>query len=574
MMGSGLGKLAALVLAAFVALVALPGSARASHLGVIERSCVAYGSLGADPAKAVSAITRWDCSGKRASLEPERVFFRFALPEAGHAPEYATFRRAAFERLHLLVVDADGTVRSTNYRMNDMNIGKAGAFIRADLPQVTAQSRYAIAVLDLPTHSMMLDSMQLGAGEPGDNPAEFKLLLLLAALCGMLLMPLAFNLAFYRVLREQFLLWHAGLAMTLLATIVLTSGVSAYVVDLGMGTVNALMSLIYGAVVATGAMFAWAFIEPGKLHPWLRRALPACAVWSMAVCAWHAFFPFMLRPIQVDLAYAAFLPILAVFFWSVIDASRRGSRAVMFQIAGWMPLMLVALLRILSQVVPVVHPTDAMVLFYFGVVFEALATTLGVADRFLTIRRQRDMARTEADMLERLSEHDPLTGLLNRRAIEPDFAELRTAGFDTFALLDLDHFKRINDDFGHAVGDKVLRAVGEALQNQPDTMAVRLGGEEFALLMRGDDTQERAERMRQSIPVRVARGVPELDRVVTASMGLLELPRSGLKGVGFKEFYAKADKLLYEAKSGGRNRLIAERMRVFVPRKIERRRAA
>jgi diguanylate cyclase (GGDEF)-like protein len=247
---------------------------------------------------------------------------------------------------------------------------------------------------------------------------------------------------------------------------------------------------------------------------------------------------------------------------------------VLFQIVGWTPLMLVLMLRIVSQVVPVLRPTDAMVLFYLGAVFEALATTLGVADRFLAIRHQRDMARSEADMLERLSEHDPLTGLLNRRAIEPGFGELRYAGYESFALLDLDHFKRINDDFGHAVGDKVLRAVGEALQNQPDTMAVRMGGEEFALLMRGGDAQERAERMRQSIPVRVARAVPELDRVVTASMGLLELPRSGLKGVGFKEFYASADKLLYEAKSGGRNRLIAERMRVFVPRRVDRRRAA
>jgi diguanylate cyclase (GGDEF)-like protein len=184
------------------------------------------------------------------------------------------------------------------------------------------------------------------------------------------------------------------------------------------------------------------------------------------------------------------------------------------------------------------------------------------------------MARTEADMLERLSEHDPLTGLLNRRAIESDFGSLRQAGYDTFALLDLDHFKGINDDFGHAVGDKVLRAVGDALRNHPDTMAVRMGGEEFALLMRGANPQERAERMRQAIPVRVARSVPELDRMMTASMGLLELPRSGLKGVGLKEFYASADKLLYEAKSGGRNRMIAERMRMFVPRRVERRRAA
>lgn len=573
MTGSGF-KLAALVAAALCAFLALTGEARASHTGHVERSCFAYGALGADPARIIAPSTAWDCSGSIPSLEPERVFLRFALPKTGERPDHVTFRRAAFERLHVMVVDADGAVRSASYTIDQTEVGKAGAFIRAALPPLTAQSRYAIAAFDLPTHSLMLDSAQLASGDPIDTKADLELMMMLAALCGMLVMPLAFNVAFYRVLREQFLLWHAAMAMTLLATIALTSGVFVYVVDLDMGTVNALMTLIYGATVSTGAMFAWSFIEPGKLHPRLRRALPVCAVWSMVVSTLHAFFPFVLRPIQVDLCYAAYLPILVVFFWTVADACLRGSRAARFQIVGWLPLIFVAVLRIVYQVLPMLNPTDAMVLFYFGVVFEALATTMGVADRFLAIRRQRDTARTEADLLEHLSEHDPLTGLLNRRAIEPGFGGLREAGYDTFALLDLDHFKLINDDFGHGVGDKVLRAVATALQSHPDTMAVRMGGEEFALLLRGINTRERAERIRQSIPVRVAHAVPELDRVVTASMGLLELPRTGLKGIGFKEFYASADKLLYEAKSGGRNRLIAERMRMFVPRRVERRRAA
>jgi diguanylate cyclase (GGDEF)-like protein len=263
-----------------------------------------------------------------------------------------------------------------------------------------------------------------------------------------------------------------------------------------------------------------------------------------------------------------------VFLWTVLDACWRGSRAVRFQIVGWMPLILVAALRIASQFVPFVHPTDAMLLFYFGVVFEALATTLGVADRFLAIRRERDMAISEADSLERLSERDPLTALLNRRAIEPRFDELAKMGYDTFALLDLDHFKRVNDEFGHGVGDSVLRAVAHALQRDTDTLVVRMGGEEFALLLRGAGTRERAERKRQAIPIYVAREVPQLDRIVTASMGVIELPRSGLAGLGFKEIYAHADKLLYEAKSGGRNRSITEKMRLFVPRRTERRREA
>lgn len=574
MSGRVFARLAAAIAAAFLALIALPGSASAMFVPE-QPPCIAYGELDEDSTRAaLSPATRWDCSDPRPSLRPDRVMLRFELPQDGPAPEFVTFRRATFERLHVLVIDADGSTRAAYFGLNDTESGRAGSFVRAPLPATNAQSRYVVAVVDQPTHGMMLETLQLESGDPVDHPGELKLLVLLAGLCGMLLMPLAFNLAFYRVLREPFLLWHAAMALTLLGIIVCTSGLAVYLADFGMGTLNTLMALLYGASVSTGAMFAATFIEQDKLHPWLRRALPVCAIWSMLVSGFHALFPFVLRPVQIDIAYAAYLPVLAVFFWTVVDASWRGSRAVKFQIVGWLPLILVALLRVVTQIVPSAQPTDAMMLFYFGVVFEALATTLGVADRFMTIRRQRDMARSEAGMLERLSERDPLTGMLNRRAIEPRFDELLKSGFDTFALLDLDHFKRVNDDFGHSVGDNVLRAVAQALARDTDTLAVRMGGEEFALLLRGPNTRDRAERKRQAIAVRVAREVPELDRIVTASMGLLELPRSGIAGLGFDEIYAHADKLLYEAKSGGRNRCISEKLRLFVPRRTERRHAA
>ena len=100
MTGQGLGRLAAAIVAALVALLVLPAAAHAASGPPAGRVCVAYGSLDT----AVAPPAGWDCSGRRASLEPERVFLRFALPTNGAAPEYATFRRAAFERLHLLVV--------------------------------------------------------------------------------------------------------------------------------------------------------------------------------------------------------------------------------------------------------------------------------------------------------------------------------------------------------------------------------------------------------------------------------------------------------------------------------------
>ena len=158
---------------------------------------------------------------------------------------------------------------------------------------------------------------------------------------------------------------------------------------------------------------------------------------------------------------------------------------------------------------------------------------------------------------------------MNRRAIEPRFADLRKAGFNTVAVLDLDHFKALNDRHGHAKGDEALCAAAQALSPDGDCLAVRLGGEEFMLVLRGKDARRRAEQRRQAISQRVAAGVGGLDCLVTASMGLIELPRYKMDEVGFQRLYSIADRLLYEAKEGGRNRTVAEKITLFegAPRK-------
>jgi diguanylate cyclase (GGDEF)-like protein len=258
----------------------------------------------------------------------------------------------------------------------------------------------------------------------------------------------------------------------------------------------------------------------------------------------------------------------------LVDAWRRGSRAVRFQVVGWTPLLLVGLARLVSQLTPLLPPTDAMMLFYIGAVFEILATTMGVADRFMTIKHERDSARAEANVLERISERDPLTGLYNRRAIEERFHLHRANGYTAMAVIDLDHFKAINDTHGHGVGDQVLQVVGSALMQDSEMLAYRMGGEEFLLLLKGKDALQRAENRRRSITLRIAQEMPGLDRPVTASMGAIEIPTEVMPRAGFEELYAHADRLLYEAKEGGRNRMVTERMQTFDRRKSDRRRAA
>lgn len=374
----------------------------------------------------------------------------------------------------------------------------------------------------------------------------------------MLLMPLVFNAAFYRILREPFVVWHSALAISLMLTILVSSGLSAILLGLPVMTLSWMATMMFGLSVASGAMFTYSFVEPGRLHAKLRGALPYCACAAIALSAFHAAFPFVARPIQSTIYTAAFAPILAIFIWAMIDALRRGSRAAKFQVIGWAPMLMVGLTRLVTGLLPSLDSADAMLLFYFGCVFEVMSTAMGVADRFMTLKKQRDHARTEAELLERLSERDPLTGLLNRRALEEHYTKHRAEGFHTLAILDLDHFKAVNDGHGHAVGDAVLKAVAKALQPDDNVYAYRLGGEEFVLLLRGGEALDLAERRRRAIPAMVAQAVRHLSRPVTASMGVSAFAQTTSDREGFDALFERADKLLYQAKIAGRNRVMSE----------------
>jgi diguanylate cyclase (GGDEF)-like protein len=161
----------------------------------------------------------------------------------------------------------------------------------------------------------------------------------------------------------------------------------------------------------------------------------------------------------------------------------------------------------------------------------------------------------------RQAAQDPLTGLANRRALERWLAE-HWPGVElgqplALVLLDLDHFKKVNDRFGHDTGDRVLQIVGELLRAQcRDTdLAVRYGGEEFLLAFAGTDTASAlplAERIRLLIAGQEwSRLAPELD--VTSSIGLADASEA----LDAPALLTLADRRLYAAKSGGRNRVVA-----------------
>jgi diguanylate cyclase (GGDEF)-like protein len=165
--------------------------------------------------------------------------------------------------------------------------------------------------------------------------------------------------------------------------------------------------------------------------------------------------------------------------------------------------------------------------------------------------------------LEQLSKNDPLTGLFNRRAFEEVFAHMdkQLAEYSIGMLyLDIDHFKRYNDTYGHNAGDVALQKVAKAIENslqRKGDYPFRLGGEEFAVILSVENIDQVifvAERIRESVE---NLGIEHSGNVpyghVTISIGACFEPYH--EGINPKVLLERADKALYSAKADGRNRV-------------------
>ncbi|WP_045234739.1 GGDEF domain-containing protein [Deinococcus pimensis] len=169
--------------------------------------------------------------------------------------------------------------------------------------------------------------------------------------------------------------------------------------------------------------------------------------------------------------------------------------------------------------------------------------------------RRREEVRALHAHLDRLSVTDPLTGLLNRRGLDAR-AEADGRGPLSLAVLDLDHFKRVNDDHGHTTGDRCLELLARVLQDttRGSDVIARYGGEEFVLLLPGTRAAEAAavlERVRSRLRTETARArLP----AITLSAGIAErVDQEPLDAL-----FARADALLLAAKQAGRDRVLAE----------------
>lgn len=253
----------------------------------------------------------------------------------------------------------------------------------------------------------------------------------------------------------------------------------------------------------------------------------------------------------IFLTTAVFTLIVAFLAW------RRGSRAAGWFLLAW-GLLEACTIATVVQLLLDRSEESGRLLYYFALplsmVAAAVFIALGVADR---LREQR-LALSEA---ERRAQTDPLTGVLNRRSLierlEAAGVRARARGLPISILfIDLDHFKMINDSYGHPAGDACLRAVIGPIQaelRQSDVIG-RFGGEEFVVILSSADAAAArpiAERIRGRVEEVIVDGFGAAIRM-TCSIGVAASDAEGDWG---ETLIARADEAVYVAKRSGRNQV-------------------
>lgn len=543
-------------LAFLILMIAAPAAAQLppDGLAMVGRLCAGGTSEGG----AFPGDTLLHTNCDRRDLQPSspRVWAAAALSDLDLTDEslVLTFDPVVFDAVEVRAAYADGTVLTRRYD-SALSASHWLPISRTWLP-VPRHAGSPLAMLavavDGPRSRDTFETLVLRERSTL-LAAKMSRSIRFAALLMVMALPIFYNVVFFAVLRERFVLWHS----VLLGSAFVYTASSTGMIYLALPQLPLWLRWVVSAGsftigVSAALMFARDFIEPGKMPPWQHRLLAAAPVMLIGVTALMLFGGPNGRAEIQTLYYASFAPVLVLCACVVVSALRRGSRSAKFLAASWTAIILAGIERILDGVGLYVGASESEAYIYYAVCFETFVTALGVADRFMHLRRERDREHSARVQLSTMVETDLLTGLRNRLCLQRDWA---TQGYTALAIVDLDGFKQVNDEYGHELGDRVLRtaAIAMSAADEERVHVYRWGGEEFVLGIHARSPEQAillAQTARKAIEVRIAARIPELTRAVTASAGM-----TSAQGIDFDSAFRTADAALLQAKRSGRDRL-------------------
>lgn len=381
---------------------------------------------------------------------------------------------------------------------------------------------------------------------------------------GLCLALFVYNLMIWRAMRQPYLLAYCAMVAACLTYGFTSSATLAQWVP--QIDNNLRLRFNYAGLAATALFAMWftrSFLGDALFSRRFDRllvgsgAFVAVATLGFVVFAdWH---PFWLDRLYF-IAFAVFFAVGTSIF---VRAWQRGGKLERLFVATWALPLLLNSLRMLHGFGPIGHNFWLDNATLLAMSAEALLSSMLIAWRIRLVQEDRDHARAQEAVALALADTDDLTCLLNRRALMRAACPGReVVGQYRLVLIDIDHFKAINDSVGHSAGDAVLQKIADIIRAtvRPDVVAARIGGEEFALLFPTGNTDRRYYNV---LLARIRALPPVGGQRVTISMGAANGWLGGSEGE-WLALYRIADAALYEAKGAGRNRLIvAPRYRIL-----------
>ncbi len=501
------------------------------------------------------------CAGAPEGYESRRLWLRADLNAADSARGAAlVVHQSRFDRLAVSFAYADGTtvdrvVHAGAYR----DFWRVGGNLVFEAPPRAARLTSVTLAFDRLASVGLLRARLLPPDIQGRDAT------IAAALVGgaltLLALSVIYNLALFVASRRYFVAWHAAWVGSVLVWGLIWSQL-AYVAVPGIaGTwASKICTILSALAVAFATLCAATSFEPGTLPRWARRGLGALAVigtgLGVAVALAGHDVVMQIAPALSAAILSTLVAVVAAIAWSW----RRGSRAARdFALAWSLPMAVLALTEFVDLGSRLFGGGSqfAVLLASAGqTIWLSVATTL----RLAALRAERDAARAAQAELRELAIRDPLTGLLNRRGFVAFAQRMMSApapqgGFNLL-LLDVDHFKSINDRYGHDQGDRALQGIAARLQDAggEDIIIGRLGGEEFGIGIAAGaagTAAALAERLRAAVAEHHLRDVAADDLAVTISIGVA----AAEPGEEFEALYRRADQALYRAKRAGRDRV-------------------
>ena len=534
-------------------IVSVPARAeQVRQVNLIPALCHAVTRLGSAP----PPPSAYRCGGEPKAYQEASLWLRAdAAPLGFAAGDVALLiHQSRFDRLEVAFAYRDGHVR--RYAVSRGDYG--------DYWRVGGQLAFAAPAGDAPleTVTIRVDRLSIYGllrARLLDRDGAAQETAAASALVGgaltLLLLAALYNLALAVAMRRAYLVWQGGWALCMVAWGLLWSQLALLAVPQVAGTLaSQICSLLACVAVFTATMAALLSITAAPR--WLRLLLGAVTTLVLLLGFPLAFA----REGPLELVDALLDPLvlfnlLLVVVLVAIGWRRGQGEARDFAVSWTLPILSLTMIHIFDF--GVVLGGGSQIAILIASALQTVVISIAATVRLARIRWERDSARAAERMLIDLANRDPLTGLLNRRGFAQGFATLRHGGATPISLLliDVDHFKSINDGFGHDVGDEVLCRLAARLgeDGQSRHLAGRLGGEEFVIALPASGLTELrlfAEEMRRNCSTL---DVADLlgTRRLTVSIGIAP----GNRDTDFESLYRIADQALYSAKAGGRNRV-------------------